>query len=613
MFEFVTNYQHRLLNCLKRFYSTPTTNINTIQSQLRLQQIERHIAAGGSVFKQADGTWTLMGETETRDTDSNNNSKQYTIDELNCNLNKLQSLNFYVNALPGHTPTDATQSQYNIPNVCYTLCKPSPFNSETRLISVSFLTAKLLNLTLPTTDIETQQYAQYFSGNTVLPQCTHSYAQRYGGYQFGAWAGQLGDGRAHSLLQTYNSNNELYELQLKGSGRTVFSRGFDGRSTLRSSIREYLMSEHMRALHIPTTYALTLCVSGDKIRRTAAEQCAVVCRVAPTYIRFGTFEIHYKTNEFQLIQQLADYVIQYFYPDIDTQYPVDSSVNALSDTKPLSARYAALLEQITYRTATLIAHWQSVYFIHSVMNTDNMSIIGVTLDYAPPSLLCDEFKLSYVSNDTDDTAMYSYEHQPTAAKWNLDKLGECFTVLCNSRDINNAISQFDTIYNNKYIELMKHKLGLQQQCETDRELIQALITALRYTSNVDYTYFFRHCFNSFRIDDTSYTDVLNHSGVNVDYHSGVMEWCQQYSKRLQLEKYANDNERHTYCNKYNPKYILRAYILDQAYEQAKNNDYTIINELLDCMTHPYDDNVKYDKWSQRPPEFYNNLTCSCSS
>ena len=590
----------------KQFFKSNAT------SSSRLAAIEAHIDNGGSVIKNAAGEWELLGESQPVNNTMNQYIK-YTTNQLACNLQNLIPNNVLLNTLPGDHPSDSSISRYNIPNVCYSLVNPTPFTQPSLLISISSATAELLHVTLPQNQIESDQLCEFMSGNNVLPQCIDStWCHRYAGHQFHQFAGQLGDGRAVSLLQT-NVNNQLYELQLKGSGRTPYSRGFDGRAVLRSSLREYLMCEHMNALNVPTTRALTLTVNNDKVRRDALERCSVVSRTANCFIRFGSFEIHYYADEKLLLQQLADYTIKYFYNHIHSMHPLNSAIDAFDSSKPYSKRYSKFIECVTHKTAILIAHWSSIYFVHSVMNTDNMSIIGITLDYAPPSLLGDEYRPSYVSNDTDDTGMYSFENQVKAAKFNLDKLAKCFTELCTDSDLLDSVNQFDTIYNNKYIQLMKQKIGLQQNDVNDQPLIESLMNALSYTQGVDYTYFFRRLFNTLQSNDTTYTDVLLHAGVPVDYHSALIDWCVKYNERLRLEHYNNDSERHSYCNQYNANYILRAYLLDQAYEQAKQNDYSMIDELLDCMTQPFGDNIKYQHFAHRAPEYYNNLTCSCSS
>ncbi|KAJ3029158.1 hypothetical protein HDV00_009714 [Rhizophlyctis rosea] len=369
------------------------------------------------------------------------------------------------------------------------------------LLSTSPSVLNLLNI--DKTEVTTDKFLSTFSGNQLLIG-TQPWSHAYGGHQFGYYANQLGDGRAISLAQIQTPSNRIQELQLKGAGRTPFSRHGDGLAVLRSSIREYLASELMHCLGVPTSRALSLIASPLPVHRETLEPAAIVTRVAPTWIRFGSFELHYYRKQPENVKLLADYVIRHHYPHLLT---------SSDPSHPHWNIYARFFQAVTHRTAEMIAHWQSVGFCHGVMNTDNMSILGITIDYGPFAFL-DAYDPAFICNHSDDEGRYAFDQQPGVAKWNLGKLGETLVALLGAKEgaakeetleeflqadlvgegkkvLEEVLEECDGVFQGKFDELMGRKLGLTSIIPTDSAtVIQPLLDLLALTQ-VDYTNFFR--------------------------------------------------------------------------------------------------------------------------
>jgi uncharacterized protein YdiU (UPF0061 family) len=423
------------------------------------------------------------------------------------------------------------------------------------------------------------------SGSSVLPG-SEPLASVYSGHQFGQWAGQLGDGRA-ILLGELETSQGGREVQLKGAGKTPYSRMGDGRAVLRSSIREYLCSEAMHGLGIPTTRALALTGSDAKVLREEIETAAVVTRTAPSFIRFGHFE-HFSYNDMHVeLKALADFVIDRFYPACrDAGNP-----------------YAALLEAVSERTAHLMAAWQAVGFCHGVMNTDNMSILGLTIDYGPFQFL-DAFDPTHVCNHSDSQGRYAYNKQPNMAYWNLFCLGQALLPLIGEQDLAlAALEPYKTIFPATLEAKMRAKLGLPDAQPGDKALIEETFKLLA-ANKVDYTIFWRAL--------AGFTPQSGHEPLRdmfFDRQSFNM-WALHYSERLAPISIA---QRADLMLKSNPKYVLRNHVGEQAIRAAKLKDYSVVNTLLTLLQAPYDEHAGNEQFAALPPEWASSIEISCSS
>jgi uncharacterized protein YdiU (UPF0061 family) len=433
-----------------------------------------------------------------------------------------------------------------------------------------------------------------FTGNAV-PEGSEPLSAVYSGHQFGVWAGQLGDGRA-ILLGDLDGPEGRMELQLKGAGKTPYSRMGDGRAVLRSSIREFLCSEAMAALGIPTTRALVVTGSHQRVMRESVETAAVVTRMAPSFVRFGSFEHwHYRDRQDEL-RVLADYVIDSFYPELR------------STANP----YKELLAEVTRRTARMIAHWQSVGFMHGVMNTDNMSILGLTLDYGPFGFM-EAFDVNHICNHTDQGGRYSYANQVPVGHWNCYALGNALLPLIGSVEAaEEALDTYMPAFEAKLDALLHAKLGLATSHEGDRALFDGLFTIMQ-GSHVDFTLLFRRL-GELKRDvapaDTAAADAPLRD-LFID-RPAFDDWAVRYRERLRLED-STDDTRRAAMNRVNPKYVLRNYLAQQAIEQAQKGDYSGVHELLAVLEHPFDEQPGREAYAALPPDWAAHLEVSCSS
>lgn len=432
------------------------------------------------------------------------------------------------------------------------------------------------------------------AGNQVPPGAA-PLASVYSGHQFGVWAGQLGDGRALMLGETAQG----WELQLKGAGRTPYSRGADGRAVLRSSIREFLCSEAMHGLGIPTTRALCISGSDAPVLREELETAAVVTRVAPSFIRFGHFE-HFANNGLHAeLKQLADYVIERYYPSCAQGLPEGHEAAAHLQGNP----YAALLQSVSERTAHLLAQWQAVGFCHGVMNTDNMSILGLTIDYGPFQFL-DGFDPDHICNHSDHQGRYAYNRQPNIAYWNLFCLGQALLTLIGEQDLAlAALESYKTVFPQALMARFGAKLGLSEVTENDRTLIDDTLKLLA-REKVDFPIFWRRLSH---LVLTREPDAVRDLFVE---REAFEHWLLSYSERLSQEDRASAAEL---MFKTNPKFVLRNHVGEQVIRAAKQKDFAPLQEVLALLENPYQEHPGFEALAGFPPDWAQHIEISCSS
>lgn len=459
----------------------------------------------------------------------------------------------------------------------YDLVDPIPLD-EPYLISANPQAAKLINLDEKCFD--DTNFVNFLNGS-YFPKGSQSFAMCYAGHQFGHYATRLGDGRTSNLGSVLGWN-----LQLKGSGETLYSRMADGRTALRSSIREYLMGEAMHNLGIPTTRALGIIGSKTKILRNQMEEAAIVMRMSTSWVRFGTFEYFYYAREHEKLEKLAEYVIAESYPHLKND----------------EDRFFKMFCEVLERTANLVAKWQGLGFCHGVMNTDNMSIEGLTIDYGPYSML-DDFNYGHVCNNKDRVGRYSYGEQPNISYWNLTKLADALSPIISKERMQKKLDDFgEFIFPNAYIDVMRSKLGLLEEVNDD-ELIEELVVALQ-DAFVDHTIFFR---------TLSHYDGNRAPLYDICMNPVVIDnWLKLYDIRLDKETRTHE-ERQKEMLMTNPKYVLKNYMLQEAIRLAELKDYSMIEELQYIAAHPYDELPEFEYFAQETPEEHKNIGLSCSS
>ena len=439
--------------------------------------------------------------------------------------------------------------------------------------------------------MESAQALDAVTGNSVLPG-SEPMASVYSGHQFGQWAGQLGDGRAILLGEVETARGNALEIQLKGAGLTPYSRMGDGRAVLRSSIREFLCSEAMHGLGIPTTRALCVTGSDAPVRREQVETAAVVTRVAPSFIRFGHFEHFSYAGQNERLRELADHVVDRFYPQCRG--------DARFDGNP----YAALLEAVSERTARLLAQWQAVGFCHGVMNTDNMSILGLTIDYGPFQFL-DAFDPGHICNHSDTQGRYAFSRQPNIAYWNLFCLGQALLPLIGPQErALAALESYKTVFPTALQTHMTAKLGLgEAPGENDRELIESVLQLLA-RDRVDYTIFWRRLsqFVAGAGEDAVRDLFLDRAAFTA--------WLAHYTQRLER---VSRLEAARQMLRSNPKYVLRNHLGEQAIRQAKLKDFSEVTGLLELLETPFDEHAGMDAYAAFPPDWASGIEISCSS
>jgi uncharacterized protein YdiU (UPF0061 family) len=522
-------------------------------------------------------------------------------------MKNLKIHNRFTTELPADP--DETNEIRQISKALFSYVKPTT-PTEPKLIHASEEVAELIGISAD--EIQSEEFVNVFSGKEILQE-TKPYAMCYAGHQFGNWAGQLGDGRAINLTEVEH-NNQYFTLQLKGAGKTPYSRTADGLAVLRSSIREYLCAEAMHYLGVPTTRSLSLILSGDEVLRDvlyngnpAYEKGAIVCRVAPSFIRFGSFEMLTARNELKNLKQFVEYNIKYYFPEI---------------TGEPKEQYLQFFKTVADKTREMILHWQRVGFVHGVMNTDNMSIHGITIDYGPYGWL-ENFDPNWTPNTTDSqNRRYRFGNQPQVAQWNLFQLANSLYPLINEAEpLEKILESFITDFNSDYTKMILSKLGLLTPSENDAEFITYLESNLQL-SETDMTIFYRNL-NKIKKSDSAEKALeaikdafYKPEEIKDTIKDNWLLWFTDYLERLNLEN-TSDEERIQLQNSVNPKYVLRNYMAQLAIDAADKEDYSLISELYELLKTPYDEQPEYEKWfAKRPDWARSKVGCSmlsCSS
>ena len=521
-------------------------------------------------------------------------------------MKKLKFNNRFVNELP--SDVEPSNSRRQVHGACYSFVEPTAV-SEPSVVSYSKEAALLFDLS--DTDCQSDVFLQFVAGNKLLDGM-QPYAMCYGGHQFGNWAGQLGDGRAINLGDAVNSSGESWALQLKGAGPTPYSRTADGLAVMRSSVREYLCSEAMFHLGVPTTRALSLVNTGEQVMRDMLydgnpeyEPGAVVCRVAPSFIRFGSFQIFASRNETDELRQLADFTIRNHFSHLLDMHSEGS--------KEL---YLAWFEEVCQTTVTMIVDWMRVGFVHGVMNTDNMSIHGLTIDYGPYGWL-DDFNPEWTPNTTDaQNKRYRYSQQPNIALWNCYQLANSLYLLIEDADALEAgLHSFQESYQTQWLEMMAAKLGFVEYIEGDELLFERLGTLLA-TVETDMTIFYRLLASENLNVETFKDAYYQPDELPEDYVVLMKQWLGDYQQRLDKDG-LTFKQRKVAMDKVNPKYVFRNYLAQQATEKAEAGDYSMVNELLELFRAPYDEQPERAHYAVKRPDWARTkVGCSmlsCSS
>lgn len=520
---------------------------------------------------------------------------------------KLHIQNNFTNELPADP--NEINSPRQVHQACFSYVEPKK-PSNPSLIHVADEVANSIGLSKE--DVLSEDFLNVFSGNTVYP-VTKPYALAYAGHQFGNWAGQLGDGRAINLTEVVH-NDKSYTLQLKGAGPTPYSRTADGFAVLRSSIREHLCAEAMHYLGVPTTRSLSLVLSGDQVLRDilyngnpAYEKGAIVCRVAPSFIRFGNFELFASRNDRATLQLLTDYTIKHHFPTI---------------TSEGVEKYLAFFKEVARTTLDMIVHWQRVGFVHGVMNTDNMSIHGITIDYGPFGWL-EDYDPNWTPNTTDrEYKRYRFGNQPNIALWNLYQLANAlFPLINDAKPLEAILNDFGNDYKIEYLNMMRNKLGLKVAHDEDAVLIESL-TVLLPEVETDMTIFFRNLADVQKNDSgkTAFDKIAAAFYDEKKIGGAILEnwhtWLGYYTDRIK-EEVLTDAERKQQMNAVNPKYVLRNYMAQLCIDDADKGDYSLLNELFELLKKPYDEQPEHQKWfAKRPDWARDKVGCSmlsCSS
>ena len=520
---------------------------------------------------------------------------------------KLHIQNNFTSELPADVAQ--TNEPRQVHNACYSFVEPKK-PSNPSLIHASKEIAKEIGLSEE--DLGSTDFLNVFSGNKIYPE-TKPYAMAYAGHQFGNWAGQLGDGRAINLTEVEHEN-KTYTLQLKGAGPTPYSRTADGFAVLRSSIREYLCAEAMYYLGVPTTRSLSLILSGDQVVRDvlyngnpAYEKGAIVCRVAHSFIRFGSFELFASREDLVNLKLLADFTIKNHFPHIKVEGV---------------EKYLAFFQEVTQTTLNMIVEWQRVGFVHGVMNTDNMSIHGLTIDYGPYGWL-DDYDSNWTPNTTDNQhKRYRFGNQPEIALWNLYQLANALYPLINdAKPLEAILNAYATDYEKEYLRMLQNKLGIHNKLDDDLFLVNRL-TELLEKVETDMTIFFRNLSNVNKENtvsesfDTIRNAFYNEKDLNETILKDWHDWFEIYNFRIN-EQTQSDSDRKDKMNAVNPKYVLRNYMAQLCIDDADKGDYSLLNELFEMLKKPYDEQPDFQKWfAKRPDWARDKVGCSmlsCSS
>jgi serine/tyrosine/threonine adenylyltransferase len=517
--------------------------------------------------------------------------------------------NSFVRDLPGDPVLINVSRQ--VSNACYTRVEPTPVASP-RLVGWADAVGELLGIA-PAAESGGLE-AAVLGGNRVLPGM-QPYAARYGGHQFGQWAGQLGDGRAITLAEVLSTDGVRHDLQLKGAGKTPYSRHADGRAVLRSSLREFVCSEAMHHLGVPSTRALSLVLTGEPVVRDMfydghprPEPGAIVCRVAPSFVRFGNFQIHAAHGETQALKRLAEYVVREHFPELG---------------EPSPAVYARWYHEICRRTATLMADWMRVGFVHGVINTDNMSILGLTIDYGPYGWL-EPYDPQWTPNTTDAHGRrYCYGNQPEIALWNLARLAEALMPLVPGRaELEQGLELYARTFQASWQQALAAKLGLEAFAEEDDAELAGSLFSLLAEAETDFTLFFR---NLARVpleeaaDEARLVEPLLpafYAEPDPARRARIAAWLRRYSARARLEGAAPER-RAARMHSANPKYVFRNYLAQQAIDAMESGDASVMQRLMKVLRDPYDEHPGEAELARRRPEWARDRpgcsALSCSS
>jgi uncharacterized protein YdiU (UPF0061 family) len=498
-------------------------------------------------------------------------------------IGDLQYADRFVRELPADARADNRIRQ--VMQACYSRVEPTPVPAPELLVLVPEV-AELLGLdTTPSREL-----VEVLAGNRVLSGMA-PYAACYGGHQFGTWAGQLGDGRAITLAEV-EAHGKSWELQLKGAGATPYSRTADGRAVLRSSLRELVCSEAMHHLGVPTTRALSLVLTGQPVQRDmlydghpADEPGAIVCRVARSFLRFGSYEIHASRDDHATLRKLVEFTFERYYPHYTDGFDV-----------------ASFFDEVMRRTAWLIAEWMRVGFVHGVMNTDNMSILGLTIDYGPYGWL-EPFELDWTPNITDASGRrYRFGNQPGVAHWNLAQLARALAPVAGDLDpLRKSLDAFPSYFSSLYRHTMLRKLGLagHRDSEADDNALLAELGTLLTSVSTDYTLFFRRLAVAPTLDsirDALYVAPSEPERVQIEH------WLASYTARLGRER-IDDAERAERMNAINPLYVPRNYLVQEVIEATEKGDRAQILELLDVLRTPYTEQPDRECYSRKRPDW----------
>ncbi|XP_033748602.1 protein adenylyltransferase SelO-like [Pecten maximus] len=514
------------------------------------------------------------------------------------------------NVILSEFPIDPVKKNYvrQVKNSLFSITYPVPLRSRTILAAIS--DDVLVNiLDLDPVVVRSRDFTDFVSGSLVLHGAV-PLAHRYGGHQFGSWAGQLGDGRAVMLGDYVNRKGERWELQLKGSGLTPYSRRGDGRAVIRSSVREFLCSEALYQLGVPTSRAASLVVSDDPVTRDQfydghpqTERAAVVLRISQSWFRFGSLEILAQNGEIDLLRQLTDFIIRRYFLDIDLHG---------------ANRYLELYSAIVEQTAAMIAMWQSVGFTHGVCNTDNFSILSLTIDFGPFGFL-EEYNPKFVPNTSDDEGRYSYERQPDVGYYNLDKLKLALQPLLSksqAKQMTIVLKGYVDIYKDKFMELFRRKIGLSKEAEEDEQVIAILLKMMEETK-ADFTMTFRQL-SEISVSDIGEMLVLPGDQAwalkKLATHDWFAAWVKMYKKVL-MDQNVSETNRQRIMKLTNPRYVLRNWMAQKAITKAERDDFSEIAKVLRVLERPFtfQEEAEANGFASPPPHWANTLRVSCSS
>lgn len=473
-----------------------------------------------------------------------------------------------------------------LPERWYQRSEPSPLKGA-HLAGFNPQVAAMLGL--DPCELDPRELVSFFNGEQEIPGA-EPLAMKYTGHQFGFYNPDLGDGRGLLLGEVVNDSGERFDLHVKGAGRTAFSRFGDGRAVLRSSVREYLAGEAMAGLGIPTTRALCLIASEQFTQRNGMEPCALLVRVTPCHIRFGHFEYFFYTRQYDELKQLADYCLDRFYPEC----------------KQADNPYLAMFLEVQERTAELVALWQCYGFVHGVLNTDNMSILGETFDYGPYTFL-DGYDPDHVANKNDHEARYAFRKQPEIVLWNMSAFAQALVPLVPQKELEQALTKFMGRFRFHEQKRMRARLGLQLEAEGDADLI-ADLKKLAAAQRLDLTRFFYLLSELEEGDEAGLTRLA--SLAKDSEH--LAHWLEVYQQRLAKEV-ASTPIRQAQMKAVNPRYILRNYMAEEVIREAHAGDYKPLNELVGLLREPGTIHQDLDRYHSEPPEWAAAICLTCSS